>query len=317
MRDRGQKTRMVAVAGLMSAVVMGICGTISAGQTVAKKAVDSWMDPAPAREMPLWEKGAPGARGTAEEDRPMLAYYAPTGNPSHTAVIVAPGGGYEHLAMNHEGRQVANWWNAHGVAAFVLRYRLGPKYHYPVELEDAQRAIRMVRAGASEFGVAPNRIGMMGFSAGGNLTALAATHFDAGNASASDAIDRESSRPDFVVLAYPVIFMGGDKMHQGSEKNLLGENASQELKNKVSPELHVTKQTPPAFLFATSDDETVPVENSVAFYSALHAAGVPAELHIFEKGRHGVGLALEDPSLGQWPVLLTEWMRARGLLAMK
>lgn len=310
------KSKLLVVA-LAVCAASAAFGARSVAQTAQKKAADSWMDPAPPKEMLLWEQGPPGAKGSGDEDKPMLAYYAPNGNPSHTAVIVAPGGGYEHLAMNHEGRQVANWWNAHGIAAFVLRYRLGPKYHYPIELEDAQRAIRMVRARASEFGIAPDRIGMMGFSAGGNLTALAATHFDAGNAGASDAIDRVSSRPDFVVLAYPVIFMGGDKLHRGSEKNLLGENASQELKEAVSPELHVTRETPPAFLFSTSDDETVPVENSVAFYSALHAAGVPAELHIFEKGRHGVGLALEDPSLGQWPVLLTEWMRERGLLAAK
>jgi acetyl esterase/lipase len=274
------------------------------------------MDLAPGQEKPLWANGAPGAKGNAEEDIPTLTYYAPVGgNPSGTAVIVTPGGGYVSLAMNHEGRQVANWWNAHGVAAFVLKYRLGPKYHYPVELEDAQRAIRTVRANAKEFGVDPERIGMMGFSAGGHLTAMAATLFDDGKADASDPIDRVSSRPDFVVLAYPVILMTGPKEHQGSEQALLGENASEKLREEVSPELHVTAKTPPAFLYATSDDGTVPVENSVAFYSALHKAGVSAELHIFETGPHGVGLDLANPSLGQWPALLTTWMRERGLFA--
>jgi acetyl esterase/lipase len=265
--------------------------------------------------IPLWPQGAPGALGTSDADVPTLTIYLPL-DPvqTRTAVIVAPGGGYGMLASNHEGRQVANWLNAMGITAFVLKYRLGPRYHYPIELEDAQRAIRLVRSRAAEIGYSPSRVGMMGFSAGGHLTSMAGTHFDDGNPSASDPIDRLSCRPDFLVLAYPVISMSASFTHQGSELNLLGENASPELRKKVSSELQVTPQTPPTFLFAITEDETVPVENTVAFYQALIKAGVPAEMHIFEQGHHGVGLDLGDPVLGIWPTLLTNWLREHGWL---
>jgi acetyl esterase/lipase len=272
------------------------------------------------RTIPLWEKGAPGALGDTDADRPTLTVYAPfvrTRGPDtvDTAVIVAPGGSYTHLAANHEGRQVANWLNALGITAFVLKYRLGPRYHHPIELGDAQRAIRLVRARAAEFFVSPERIGMMGFSAGGHLTATAATHFDSGNPAAADPIDRVSSRPDFIILAYPVISMNAPYVHKTSRSMLLGDNPDAKLLDSLSAELQVTAQTPPAFLFSTSEDATVPVENSVLFYQALHKAGVPAELHIFEKGPHGVGLDLKDPALGEWPTLLANWLRSRGLLA--
>jgi acetyl esterase/lipase len=264
---------------------------------------------------PLWEHGAPGAAGGRDEDKPMLTYYSPL-KPSETgtAVIVAPGGSYHMLASNHEGRQIASWLNAMGVTAFVLKYRLGPRYHHPVELGDAQRAIRIVRTRAAEFGVQPDRVGIMGFSAGGHLAATASTHFDAGNASAPDAIDRSSSRPDFTILAYPVISMSASYTHQGSAANLLGEKADAAVRQELSNELHVMSQTPPTFLFTTSEDTLVPPENSVAYYLALHKADVPVELHVFEKGPHGVGLDLGDPATGEWPNLLRNWLRARGLL---
>lgn len=263
----------------------------------------------------LWEHGAPGALGSQETDKPSLSYYAPwRGNPSGSAVVVAPGGGYVFLAANHEGRQVANWLNSMGVAAFVLTYRLGPKYHHPIELGDAQRAIRLVRARAKEFNILPNRVGMMGFSAGGHLASTTATHFDGGNTSAEDPIERASSRPDFVILGYPVISMSAAYTHTGSAKALLGENPDPRLLEELSSELRVTPQTPPTFLFTTSEDTAVPAENSVAFYLALHKAGVPAELHIFEKGPHGVGLAPGDAALGEWPKLVANWLRSRGLL---
>jgi acetyl esterase/lipase len=204
--------------------------------------------------------------------------------------------------------------NALGVTAFVLKYRLGPKYQHPIELGDAQRAIRLVRSRAQDFDIAPDRVGMMGFSAGGHLASTAATHFDGGNSGASDPIDRVSSRPDFLILAYPVITLQGPYAHSGSRKNLLGDNPDPKLLEELSNELHVTPQTPPTFLFTTSEDKTVPAENSVNFYLALHKAGVPAELHVFEKGPHGVGLDLSDPALGQWPTLLTNWLRERGLV---
>jgi acetyl esterase/lipase len=231
-----------------------------------------------------------------------------------TGVIVAPGGGYGNLAMDHEGRQVASWFNAMGVTAFVLKYRLGPRYHHPIELGDAQRAIRLVRANADTFGVRADRIGMMGFSAGGHLTATAGTHFDAGKADAPDPIDRASSRPDFLILGYPVISFDPAIKHAGSERNLLGEHPDPALVADLSNELRVTAQTPPTFLFHTTNDPGVPVENSVRFYLALVKAKVPAEMHLFENGPHGVGLALGDPALSVWPTLLLNWLRARGLL---
>ena len=263
----------------------------------------------------LWENGAPGALGQGDDDKPTLTIYRPWGpNLSGTSVIVAPGGGYGFLAANHEGRQVANWFNAMGVTAFVLKYRLGPRYHHPIELGDAQRAIRLVRSRAKEFEVSGDRVGMMGFSAGGHLASTAATHFDSGNPEAADPIDHASSRPDFVILGYPVITFEARYAHGGSAKNLLGDNPDPKLLEELSNELHVTPQTPPTFLFTTSEDNVVPAENSVNFYLALHKAGVPAEIHVFEKGPHGVGLDLGSPTLAEWPVLLANWLRERGLL---
>jgi acetyl esterase/lipase len=268
------------------------------------------------RKILLWEHGAPGALGTDEADQPSLTYFPPWGkNPSGSCVIVVPGGSYGFLASNHEGRQVSNWFNALGVAAFVLTYRLGPRYHHPIELGDAQRAIRLVRTRAAEFNVRPDRIGIMGFSAGGHLASTAGTHFDKGAASSVDPIDRASSRPDFLILAYAVITMKAPYVHEGSRRNLLGDNPDPKLVESLSNELQVTPETPTTFIFATSNDDVVPVENSVAFYSALHKAGVPAEMHIFESGPHGVGLDLSDPALGEWPKLLSNWLAGRGLLS--
>jgi acetyl esterase/lipase len=266
------------------------------------------------QEIPLWNAGAPGALGTAEADTPTLTIYRASRGSTGTGVVVAPGGGYGALAMDHEGRQVAAYFNAMGVAAFILKYRLGPKYRHPIELGDAQRAMRLVRSRAKEFGVSPDRIGLMGFSAGGHLAATAATRFDAGNASAPDTIDRAGSRPDFLILGYPVITFEQGVTHAGSVRNLLGENPDPKLLELLSNELHVTAQTPPTFLFHTNADTGVVPENSIRFYLALRKAKVPAEMHIFENGPHGVGLALGDPALGAWPTLLTTWLRGRGLL---
>jgi acetyl esterase/lipase len=267
------------------------------------------------RTIRLWESAAPGALGNEDQDIPTLAVYLPV-DPSRTrtAVIVAPGGSYGMLASNHEGRQVANWFNALGVTAFVLKYRLGPRYHHPIELGDAQRAMRLVRSRASEFGDDTDRIGIIGFSAGGHLASTLGTHFDGGNPTAADPVDRTSCRPDFLILGYPVISMSAPYTHDWSKHNLLGDNASPRLRQELSNELHVTGQTPPTFLLSTTEDTVVPVENTVAFYMALHKAGVPAEMHVFEKGPHGVGLDLGDPVLGLWPTLLANWLRGRGLL---
>jgi acetyl esterase/lipase len=262
----------------------------------------------------LWPGGAPGALGTEDIDKPSLApYLVPAGRGTGTAVVVCPGGGYGGLSMDKEGDQIAKWLNSLGVSAFVLKYRLGPKYHHPVELGDAQRAIRTVRSKAAEYRLLPDRIGIMGFSAGGHLASTAGTHFDAGDAAAGDPIDRLSSRPDFLVLCYPVISFG-EFAHQGSRRNLLGDNPDPKLVVSLSNETQVTAQTPPTFLFHTTTDGSVPVENSVMFYAALRKAGVPAELHIYERGPHGVGLAQTDEALSTWPARLADWLRVHGWL---
>lgn len=265
--------------------------------------------------IPLWESAAPGAQGTDDADRPTITLYRPRASTSGTALIIAPGGGYGALASNHEGRQVASLVNAMGVTAFVLKYRLGPKYRHPIEIGDAQRAIRLVRARAQEFSISTDRIGLMGFSAGGHLAATAGTHFDSGNPAAPDPVDRVSSRPDYLVLAYAVVSFNPAITHAGSVRNLLGENPDPKLIEELSNERHVTAQTPPTFLFHTTADTAVPSENSVEFYLAAKKAKVPVEMHIFENGPHGVGLAMNDPALSAWPTLLMNWLRGRGLLA--
>jgi len=264
----------------------------------------------------LWPGGAPGAVGNQDADRPSLTLYVlPLSQPARSAVVVCPGGGYAMLAMDHEGRQVAEWLNSLGMDAFILKYRLAPRYHHPAMMEDAQRALRYVRVHAQELGIAPDRIGIWGFSAGGHLASTAATHFDAGNPSATDAIERANSRPDFAILAYPVITCSEWFKHEGSCKNLLGNNPDPHLAEYLSNEKQVSAQTPPTFLFHTNDDEGVPAENSVAFYMALRKARVAAELHIYEHGPHGVGLAPKDPVLSSWPQRLADWLRVRGLLS--
>lgn len=262
----------------------------------------------------MWEHGAPGAVGEADADKPSLTIFRTTLRQNGTSVIIAPGGGYANLSMNNEGRQVAGWFNAMGVTAFVLKYRLGPRYHHPIELGDAQRAIRLVRSRAGELGIAADRIGMMGFSAGGHLAATAGTKFEDGKAGAADPVERISSRPDFLILAYPVISFDPAIAHAGSVRSLLGDNPGAGLIQELSAELHVTEKTPPTFLFSTNADTAVPVENSTRFYLALRKAKVPAEMHVFENGPHGVGLALSDPALSLWPTLLQNWLRGRGLL---
>jgi len=263
----------------------------------------------------LWPEGAPGAVGTEDADRPSLTLYSlPASRVARSAVVVCPGGGYGALAMDHEGRQVAEWLNSLGIAAYILKYRLAPRYHHPAMMEDAQRALRYVRTHAQEWGIAADRIGIWGFSAGGHLASTAATHFDAGNPSAADPIERASSRPDFAILAYPVITCSEWFRHQGSCKNLLGDNPDPKLAEYLSSEKQVSAQTPPTFLFHTNDDEGVPAENSVAFYMALRKAGVPAELHIYQHGAHGVGLAQKDPILSSWPRRLADWLQLHRLL---
>lgn len=263
----------------------------------------------------LWPEGAPGAVGTQDADKPSLTIYLPPpGTSNGTAVVVCPGGGYGGLAVLHEGRQVGYWFNSFGVTAFVLKYRVAPRYHHPAPLSDAQRALRWVRSHAAEYGVAPDRIGIMGFSAGGHLSSTAGTHFDKGNASSPDPIERASCRPDFLILCYPVISLTTDYTHRGSLRNLLGDNPDPKLVESLSSEKQVTADTPPSFLFHTSSDSGVPPQNSVLFYLALREKGVPAEMHIYERGPHGVGLAPFEPALSTWPDRLKDWMKHRGLL---
>ena len=262
----------------------------------------------------LWPNGAPGALGNEDVDKPTLTAYPAKGTGAvPTGVIVCPGGGYHNLSMVKEGSDVAMWLNHLGISAFVLKYRLGPKYHHPAELNDAQRAIRYVRAHAAEYNIQPNRIGIWGFSAGGHLASSTGTHFDEGDQSASDVLDRQSSRPDFMILAYPVITFHDPLAHVGSRVNLLGKTPDPALVDRFSNETQVTAKTPPTFLFHTTEDKTVPVENSIMFYSALRKAGVPAEMHIYLKGAHGVGLAPFDPVLRTWPERLADWMKVQGL----
>jgi acetyl esterase/lipase len=272
----------------------------------------------------LWPQGTPGAVGTEDRDKPTLTIYLPpVAKATGTAVVVCPGGGYGALAVDHEGKSIADWLNEHGVAAFVLKYRLGPRYHHPAPLQDAQRALRIVRARAKEWGVDPKKVGIWGFSAGGHLASTAATHFDDGKSDAADPIERVSCRPDFAILGYPVITLDGPYAHRGSRRNLLGDNPDPKLVESLCNDKQVTPQTPPTFLFHTNEDTGVPPENSILFYLALRKAKVPAELHIYEKGRHGVGLAdgknraPNDPVLTTWKERLADWLKGRGLLDKK
>jgi acetyl esterase/lipase len=262
----------------------------------------------------LWPSGAPGTQGDEELDKPAIAPFLPD-NPaaSRGAVVVFPGGGYGTLAMGHEGADVAAWLNARGLAAFVVRYRLGPRYRHPSMLQDAQRAMRIVRSRAAEWKIVPGQIGVWGFSAGGHLASTLSTHWEESVDTTGEPIEAVSCRPDFSILAYPVISFH-NWVHGGSKRNLLGEEPSLELVHNLSNETQVNESTPPTFLFHTSGDASVPARNSIDYFSALQAAGVPSELHIYERGRHGVGLAPADPVLSTWPARLDDWLRLRGVL---
>lgn len=260
--------------------------------------------------IPLWADGAPGALGTKDEDKPTITPYLPKkGEGTGAAVVIFPGGGYGGLA-GHEGLDYALWMNQQGIAGFVVKYRLGSHgYRHPAMLNDAARAVRTVRARASEWGVDPKRIGVMGSSAGGHLASTIVTHFDDGDPNAKDPIDRQSSRPDLGILCYPVISMG-QFTHQGSKNNLLGKDPSPELVKLLSNELQVTPKTPPCFIWHTAADSAVPVENAIDFASALRKAGVPFALHIYERGPHGLGFADKPPfaKTHPWAANLKFWL---------
>jgi acetyl esterase/lipase len=285
---------------------------------LALAALTADADLKPSKTELLWPKGAPGAKGDTDKDKPKLDFYLPPKDKrTTTAVVVCPGGGYGGLALDHEGKQIAQWLNDRGVAAFVLHYRLGPRYHHPVPLQDAQRAIRLVRSRAREFGIDADRVGIWGFSAGGHLASTASTKFDDGKKDADDPVERAGCRPDFAILCYPVIRMDSPHGHAGSRRNLLGDKPDDKLVQSLCNDTQVSKQTPPTFLFHTKEDKVVPIANSELYYAALKKAGVPAKLVVIDKGRHGVGLGGKDPELSKWPEQLEQWLRERKLLPAK
>jgi acetyl esterase/lipase len=269
----------------------------------------------------LWGAMIPGPASQDPKNVPTLVVaLAPKEKANGTAVVVCPGGGYSGRATDHEGKQIAEWLNQRGVSAFILKYRTVGESKIPAPLEpgpmlDVQRAIRHVRAKAKMFDIDPKRVGVWGFSAGGHLASTAATHFDTGKKD-GDEIDKQSCRPDFAILCYPVITMT-EKTHGGSRNNLIGRNPDPKLVEFYSNEKQVTKDTPPTFLFHTKEDKAVPIENSYLFKAACEKAGVPVELVEYEKGPHGVGLAQKDPILSKWPEKLEAWMKGRGLLPEK
>lgn len=265
--------------------------------------------------IPLWPAGAPGALGTSTNDIPTLTPYLCASNATGAAMVICPGGGYAHLAP-HEGNDYALWLNQHGVTCFVLKYRLGSSgYHYPAEFQDATRAVRWVRAHADDYKIDSHRVGIMGSSAGGHLAATLLTHFDAGDTNSADAIERQSSRPDLGILCYAVISLG-EFTHQGSKENLLGKKPSPELVTRLSNELQVTTNTPPCFIWTTFEDKTVPMENSLMFAEALRKNHVPFDLHIYQKGGHGMGLKDKPPFAHPhpWAADCLFWLEAQGFV---
>lgn len=268
----------------------------------------------------LCPDGAPGALGKNDKDIPTLTVFpADPAKASGGAMIICPGGGYGHLAPS-EGREFALWLSANGIAGYVLKYRLGSDgYRHPVMLEDAARALRLVRANAADWKLDPKHIGIIGSSAGGHLASTLLTHYDAGNPAATDPIERQSSRPDLGILCYAVITMG-EFTHRGSHDLLLGKEPAPELEKLLSNELQVTKDTPPCFIWHTDEDRTVPVENSLQFAAALRKAGVPFDLHVYQKGGHGGGLqgrggSTYDPAkLHPWTADCIFWLRQQGFV---
>jgi acetyl esterase/lipase len=303
------------------AAALGGLALAAAAQTAGASAAPLPLDPRIGiSTVRLWDGPAPGAKGDRPEDIPTLTVFLPPPRTANgTAIVINPGGAYLGLAMNLEGREVASWFNVRGVTAFVLRYRLGPRYLYPVPLEDAERAVRWVRFHAREYHLSPDRIGMAGFSAGGHLAAMVGTIGGPGNPEAADPIDRLNSRPNFLVLGYPWL----NAMEEPSPRPFIApyeqlmklpESEARGLAEKYTPTFHVTAETPPTFIYTTTTDRTVPVSASLDFYAALVAHGVPAELHAFGHGGHGSGLGKSDPDLDLWPVFLEPWLRNEGLL---
>jgi acetyl esterase/lipase len=316
--------------------VLTVCALAAAAMTLTAHASGRQEQNAPAKQqgapspgaVMLWPEGVPGAvkdggpevlldgRVSNVHQPSLTPYPAPAGRASGTAVVVCPGGGYTRLAIDKEGRATAEWLNSLGVSAFVLKYRL-KEYGHPAPLRDVLRAVRLLRSDASRWGIAPDRIGVIGFSAGGHLAASAGTLFDSPEGRTGAALDSVSARPDFLVLVYPVILLKGPYAHTGSRQALIGASPPPELVDALSLDSRVTKDTPPSFLVHGGTDTSVPSENSGLFFLALRRAGVPAELHIFQQGAHGVGLEPNHGPISDWPKRCAEWMAVRGLLTAR
>lgn len=286
----------------LAALVFCAVAVVNVFSGEAKK---SWLqDP---RFVPLWTGDAPGQQGKATGDIPAVMLFKPeAGHENGAAIVICPGGGYGGLAP-HEGINVGEWCAKNGILGVVLRYRLGPTYHHPIELGDAQRAVRYTRAHAAEWKLDPAKIGILGFSAGGHLASSASTHYTDGDAKSEDIIERVSSRPDFSVLIYPVIKMGPGG-HGGSTNNLLGKNPDPKLLEFLSSEKQVNEKTPPAFLVHGIDDKGVPISNSDDYAAAMKKAGVEVELMRLEHGPHGFGLG--NPQVKEdWPARCIDWLK--------
>jgi acetyl esterase/lipase len=306
------------VAGCICACLNAGCS--SAVATAAASAAPTLTKPPTGftKTIVLWPAGAPGALGTSDADVPKLFVYPAAGAGPHTGVIVMPGGGYTHLVMEKEGAVEARWLNEHGVTAFVLEYRLGPRYHFPSPMLDGARAIRYVRSHAAELGVTKDKLGLWGFSAGGHLAGYLAAVNDGGASGASDLIDRVSDRPDFVIVSYGRFSMDEAIPRKTNMEGLLGDHPTKAMLDSISVVKLVNKKTPPCFIYSTTEDQTVNSMNATAFYDALMREGVPAELHIFERGPHGTGMAqgLKNlPELAIYPTLLANWMEMHNWMA--
>src|SRR5277367_3966568 len=315
----GTMKQFFLLAAVCLCACLGVgCASVAATASTAKTSVPATVTKPPAgftKTVVLWPNGAPGALGTEDGDVPKMFVYPATGAGIHSAVIVMPGGGYTHLAIEKEGGAEARWLNEHGVTAFVLEYRLGPRYHFPSPMLDGARAVRYVRSHAAELGVAKDRIGLWGFSAGGHLAGYLASVHDGGAAGASDPTERVSDRPDFAILSYGRCSMDETIPRKTNMEGLLGDHPTQAMLDTISVVKLVTKNTSPCFIYSTTADQTVNSLNATALYDALKRASVPVELHIFERGVHGTGMAQglkELPELAIYPMLLANWMEMHG-----
>ena len=317
--DRIMRQLLLLAAGCFCALSGVGCASVSATAATPPSATTTKPPQGAARAVVLWPAGAPQALGKEEGDVPKLFVYPAPGAGVHSSVIVMPGGGYTHLVMEKEGAVEARWLNGHGVSAFVLEYRLGQRYAFPTPMMDGARAVRYVRSHADEFGVSKDKVGLWGFSAGGHLAGYLATTHNRGDPKAIDPVDRVSDRPDFVVLSYARLSMDPSIPRETDLEGLLGDHPTPEELKAISIERLVTKDTSPSFIYSTTADQTVNSMAATAYYDALKRAGVPAELHIFERGAHGTGLGLNLkglPELSVYPMLVENWMQVHGWMAV-